>query len=492
MEVLVLIDFEGSMGDELTVRMGDVVKNVNKASDEGWLEGELRGKRGIFPANFAQEVPVYLIGDSKREPRSIRKTKRMKQTRKCEVAFAYNPLNEDELQLVVGETIEIIKEIEDGWWMGVKNGKVGAFPSNFVKEIFVSPKDGKHNEVKTRPKLSDAVFNKEISQRTSVRNKAKNVVECCQVMFDYKAKTEDELELKKGDVVVLLRKETEDEGWWEGELNGRCGFFPDNFVMVIPPMDSLQSGTSSQPPARNNNTKLPVKTEASAMEKVSPAKTKDDKPEVKDLRSNPPTKVKLPSIHKPSPPPVKDKPSKVLPKTNGDATPVSSKQAEEKETDQFDGLDVQTEKLCHPTANRAKPPQRRPPSGLVTAAHDQGATDQTEAESSPKKFQTEKLPGLQKGTENLLPLPAKPDHRPKTPPPVRPAPPRVVAGAKAVTHKEEATVESLQAEIKELRMALELLQTRHDRDMQEVREELKEEGNKRVALQEEVHGLRKK
>lgn len=35
-------------------------------------------------------------------------------------------------------------------------------------------------------------------------------------------------------------KETEDEGWWEGELNGRCGFFPDNFVMVIPPMDSLQ------------------------------------------------------------------------------------------------------------------------------------------------------------------------------------------------------------------------------------------------------------
>lgn len=34
-------------------------------------------------------------------------------------------------------------------------------------------------------------------------------------------------------------KEAEDEGWWEGELNGRCGFFPDNFVMVIPPINSL-------------------------------------------------------------------------------------------------------------------------------------------------------------------------------------------------------------------------------------------------------------
>ncbi|XP_034409430.1 SH3 domain-containing protein 21 isoform X2 [Cyclopterus lumpus] len=488
MEVLVLMDFEGTVGDEITVRMGDVVKNVTKASEEGWLEGELKGKRGIFPANFATEVPVYLIGDSQREPRSIRKIKKMKQTRKCEVAFAYSPFNEDELQLDVGETLEIIREIEDGWWMGVKNGRFGAFPSNFVKEIFVSPKDSKHNEGKARPKLTDAVFNKEISQRTSVRNKTKQVVECCQVMFEFKAKADDELDLKQGDVVVILRKETEDEGWWEGELNGRCGFFPDNFVMLIPPMDSLQSGITSQPPARINNTQLPAKTEASVMEKVGPAKTKDDKPEVKDLRSNPPTKVKLPSFNKPSPPPVKGKPNKVLPKTNGDATPVSPKPLEERERDQFDGVDVQTDKLCHPTANRAKPPQRRPPSGLVTAAQAQGATDQTEPESSPNKFQTEKSPGLLKGPENLLLSIAKSDPRP----PVRPAPPRVVVDAKAVTRKEEATVESLQADIKELRMALELLETRHDRDMQEVREQLRAEGSKRVALQEEVHSLRKK
>ncbi|XP_030248774.1 SH3 domain-containing protein 21 isoform X1 [Sparus aurata] len=493
MEVLVLIDFEGTMGDEITVRAGDVVKNVTKASEEGWLEGELRGKRGIFPANFIKEVPVYLMGDSKREPRSIRTTKRMKQTRKCEVAFTYNPLNSDELKLEVGETIEILREIEDGWWMGVKDGKVGAFPSNFVNEIFVSPKDVKHNEGKARPKLTDAVFNKEISQRASVRNKGKNVAECCQVMFDYKAKAEDELDLKKGDVVAILAKETEDEGWWEGELNGRCGFFPDNFVMVIPPMDSLQSGTTSQPPARNVDKNPSVKPAVSAMDKGGPAKTKDDKPEVKDLRSNPPTKVKLPTLHRPSPPPVKDKPNKLLAnRTNGDVAPVSTKQPEEKEADNFDGVDFQTEKLSHPTANRAKPPQRRPPSGLVTAIQAQNVTDQTEPELSPKKFQTEKLPGFQKSTENLLPTPAKPDHRPRTPPPVRPTPPKVVVDGRTVTHKEEPTMESLQAEIKELRMALELLQTRHERDMQEVKEELREEKNKRMTLQEEMHSLRMK
>ncbi|KAM4600843.1 SH3 domain-containing protein 21 [Polymixia lowei] len=463
MEVLVLIDFEGTMGDEMTVRTGDVVKGVTKAGEEGWLEGELRGKRGIFPANFVKEVPVYLIGDSKREPRSIRKSKMVKQPRKCEVAFPYSPLNEDELELAVGETIEILREIEDGWWMGLKGGRVGAFPSNFVNEIFVSPKDAKLNEGKSRPKLTDAVFTKETKQpqRTSVRNKSKHVRECCQVMFNYTGQTEDELELRKGDIVSVISKETEDEGWWEGELNGHRGFFPDNFVMVIPPTDSLQPGTTSEPPARQGTHRHTVKAEASAMEKGGPGKTNDEKPDGKDLRSNPPAKVKLPAINKASPPPVKEKPNKVLPKSNGDAAPAVPKRPEEK--DQFDGVDLSPDKLSHPTATRAKPPARRPPSGLVTAAQ---------------------------VAENLTP--SKPDHLPKTPSPTRPVPPRAAVDGGAATHGEEPSLDSLQAEVKELKMALELLQTRHDRDMQEVKEELRQEKNKRTALQEEVHSLRMK
>ncbi|KAM4735167.1 SH3 domain-containing protein 21 [Anableps anableps] len=492
MEVLVLVDFEATMDDELTVRMGDVVKNVTKFSEDGWLQGELWGKRGIFPANFAKEIPVYLMGDSKREPRSIRKTKKMIQARKCEVAFAYTPQNEDELELVVGETLAIIREIEDGWWMGLKNGKLGAFPSNFVKEIFVSPKDAKQNEAKARPKLSEAVFSKEKSQRASVRNKAKNSVEYCQVMFDYKAKAVDELELKKGDVVAILNKETEDEGWWEGELNGRCGFFPDNFVMVLPPKDNLQSGSTSQPPARGNSIKVSAQKEGITMEKNDQTKAKDAKPEQKDLRSNPPTKVKLPAI-KPSPPPVKEKPNKLLPSTtNGDAAPILQKQPE-KEADQFDGMDVQTEKLSHPTANRAKPPQRRPPTNLSTTIQSQNATDQVDAEPPPKIPQTDKLTGLQKAPENHPTVPAKPEFPAKISLPVRPAFPKGVVGNKTTNHKdEEPTVTSLQAEIKELRMALELLQTRQERDMQEVKEELEEERNKRLALQEEVNSLKTK
>lgn len=42
------------MADELTISVGDVIKKVSKAGEEGWLEGELRGKRGIFPASFVK------------------------------------------------------------------------------------------------------------------------------------------------------------------------------------------------------------------------------------------------------------------------------------------------------------------------------------------------------------------------------------------------------------------------------------------------------
>ena len=51
------------------------------------------------------------------------------------------------------------------------------------------------------------------------------------VEFDYKAQEEDELTIKVGDVITNVMKH--DGGWWEGELNGRKGMFPDNFVKVI-------------------------------------------------------------------------------------------------------------------------------------------------------------------------------------------------------------------------------------------------------------------
>lgn len=46
------------------------------------------------------------------------------------------------------------------------------------------------------------------------------------VLFDYKKSADDELTLSINDIVTVLDKNLEDEGWWKGELNGRVGVFP--------------------------------------------------------------------------------------------------------------------------------------------------------------------------------------------------------------------------------------------------------------------------
>lgn len=43
---------------------------------------------------------------------SANSAKRKKSARKCEVVFAYNPMNEDELKLDVGEIIDIVSEVQ--------------------------------------------------------------------------------------------------------------------------------------------------------------------------------------------------------------------------------------------------------------------------------------------------------------------------------------------------------------------------------------------
>lgn len=52
-------------------------------------------------------------------------------------------------------------------------------------------------------------------------------------VFDYEATAEDELSLRRGDVVEVLSKDSlvsGDEGWWTGMIADRVGIFPSNYV----------------------------------------------------------------------------------------------------------------------------------------------------------------------------------------------------------------------------------------------------------------------
>ncbi|XP_049676212.1 SH3 domain-containing protein 21 isoform X1 [Accipiter gentilis] len=69
--------------------------------------------------------------------------------------------------------------------------------------------------------------------------------ELCLVLFDYTPELPDELPLRRGDVVQVLSKRTEVEGWWDGQCRHQRGLFPNNFVELLPaPGPTLKPATT--------------------------------------------------------------------------------------------------------------------------------------------------------------------------------------------------------------------------------------------------------
>lgn len=170
-EYIVEYDYDAVHEDELTLQVGDLIKNVKKLDEEGWMEGELNGKRGAFPDNFVKEVKkdaepkeenlhkreksgnvaslvqrMSVIGIPGMGPPPPNKSSKKKfRKRQCKALFDYIPQNEDELELKVGDVLDITEEVEEGWWSGAISGRSGLFPSNFVKELDLSD-DGESQE----------------------------------------------------------------------------------------------------------------------------------------------------------------------------------------------------------------------------------------------------------------------------------------------------------------------------------------------------------
>ena len=60
--------------------------------------------------------------------------------------------------------------------------------------------------------------------------------------FPYTAANEDELTLAEGDIITVIDQHIDDAGWWKGELKGRVGVFPDNFITLLPAEEVRRSG----------------------------------------------------------------------------------------------------------------------------------------------------------------------------------------------------------------------------------------------------------
>uniref|UniRef100_A0A182NZZ0 SH3 domain-containing protein n=1 Tax=Anopheles epiroticus TaxID=199890 RepID=A0A182NZZ0_9DIPT len=273
LSAVVEFDYTAKEPDELTLKKGAIITNI-KVQDGGWWEGTLvaTGRTGVFPDNFVRVL------ESQDKNQVVLRDKSATLNRRCKVIYSYQENKADELTLAVGDVIEFFEEVEEGWWRGKLNGRVGVFPSNFVEMIeSVSPKsssrksgnvgglgvtaiDGTGSLTATTGSLSGSLTktNSLNKSRTSLNSSRedldrhdapslppKPVRELCKVLFAYQPANEDELKLVEGDIITILSKELPDKGWWKGELRGRVGVFPDNFVSLLPPEGGKSSANIS-------------------------------------------------------------------------------------------------------------------------------------------------------------------------------------------------------------------------------------------------------
>ena len=101
----------------------------------------------------------------------------------------------------------------------------------------------KENRISLHSSKEDLLSNSSSSSNLDIISKDKDapllppkpVREFCRVLYPYEPLNEDELELNVGEIITVLTKELPDKGWWRGELKGKIGVFPDNFVLLLPP-----------------------------------------------------------------------------------------------------------------------------------------------------------------------------------------------------------------------------------------------------------------
>ncbi|KAF9945204.1 SH3-domain kinase binding protein 1, partial [Mortierella alpina] len=146
----------------------------------------------------------------------------------------YDAEKEDELTLEVGDLVNVSDSSDPGWWVGerVKDGKAGWFPSNFV-DPYEQPAEtsAPHPEpVADAPAPATAPAAAASEEAAPAAPKHEGPV-LARVEYDYEAKESGELSLEVGRVVTIL--DSSDPAWWTGDLNGKVGTFPSNYVKLL-------------------------------------------------------------------------------------------------------------------------------------------------------------------------------------------------------------------------------------------------------------------
>jgi len=122
LECVVVYEYKAKLEDELSLCVGDIITKVQRR-EGGWWYGKLGEREGVFPVNFVKINPSAESEVLLRNGRYVR------------VKYPYKAVHAEELELLVGDLVEVlVEQREPGWWKGRIGDRVGIFPSTFVSD----------------------------------------------------------------------------------------------------------------------------------------------------------------------------------------------------------------------------------------------------------------------------------------------------------------------------------------------------------------------
>jgi len=232
-----LFNFTAQNKRELSFNKGDII-GVRRQIDKNWHEGELRGVVGIFPSNYVEITPAEQL----RSPRGSEGRARAR--------FAFQAQSGLEMSLGKGETVTLTRRVDANWYEGRAGARRGIFPVAYV-EVLLEPGERKASPARSplpRPSLPSNAVNGAVNptftalpstpapadaraalaQPLSVNTQQESTP--YRALYNYKPQNEDELELREGDVVMVMEKC--DDGWFVGtsRRTNLFGTFPGNYV----------------------------------------------------------------------------------------------------------------------------------------------------------------------------------------------------------------------------------------------------------------------
>ncbi|KAJ8264741.1 hypothetical protein GJAV_G00153450 [Gymnothorax javanicus] len=204
--VRAVFEFLPSVSEELPLFTGDVIE-VLSVVDEFWLLGNKDGVTGQFPSTFVEPVTVPSAKPDERLHVCIND---------------FSSLESSNMPLKRGDVV-VEEGSVDASWLRVRNcwGSRGVVPVSCLKDLRLSCRSRKLSQMAA------------VSAATT-SDLPSHALGQARALMDLSAQLEEELDFREDDIITIVG--VPEPGWYEGELNGHRGVFPEGFVELLAPL----------------------------------------------------------------------------------------------------------------------------------------------------------------------------------------------------------------------------------------------------------------